>query len=178
MSILRTPRLALRPPETRDVSQIVVGCSDVEVARYIPVIPVPYTERDAYEWLAGADERWRTSRERSFAITLVDEDELLGVVSVRLRPGGSMGYWLLPHVRSRGLMSEAVSAVAQQARSQHGLHDLFITAHPENIASQRVAEKAGFIRAGLVEHEPLFADGVRIAVRFEQGPDEPHRTFD
>ncbi len=168
VSVLKTPRLVLRPPEDRDVPAIVVGCSDVAVGRYIPVIPVPYSERDARDWLAGANERYRRSRERSLAITLVEDDELVGVVTIRLRLGGSIGYWMGPHTRGRGLMSEAVDAVVQWAGEQYGLRDLFITAHPENVASQRVAEKAGFIRVGTVEHEPPFRDGMRQAFRFEQ----------
>jgi RimJ/RimL family protein N-acetyltransferase len=168
VSGLRTLRLVLRPPNVGDVPAIVAGCSDPEVARYIPLIPAPYTGEDARRWLSGADERWRTSRERSLAITIPDDDELLGVVSVRVRPGGSIGYWLRPQSRGRGLMTEAVCAVTEWARTEHGLRDLSLTAHPGNLASQRVAEKAGFIRVGLVEHEPAFGDGTRQALRFEQ----------
>ena len=40
----------------------------IPVARYIPVIPVPYTEEDAREWLGGLDER-RGQGEHAFAIT-------------------------------------------------------------------------------------------------------------
>lgn len=91
MSGLRTVRLVLRPPNRGDAPAIVAGCSDAEVVRYVAVIPVPYTEREAYRWLSGAAERWRASRERSLAVTQLDNDELLGVVSVRLHPGGSIG---------------------------------------------------------------------------------------
>jgi RimJ/RimL family protein N-acetyltransferase len=166
--VLRTNRLVLRPPAERDVPAIVAGCSDPDVGRYIPVIPVPYTDRDARDWLAGAEQRFRASGEHSFAIALIGEDELLGVVSVRLRPGGSIGYWLRPHARGRGLMTEAVRAVASWAWEEHEIRDLFITAHPDNVASQRVAHGAGFVGVGVVEHEPPFRDGTRRAMRFEQ----------
>jgi RimJ/RimL family protein N-acetyltransferase len=105
MTLTRTARLTLRPIEARDAPPIVAGCSDSEVARYIPVMPVPYAESDAREWLAGAEEHWRTERERSFAVTFTDEGELLGVVSVRLRPDGSVGYWMRPEARGQGIMS-------------------------------------------------------------------------
>jgi RimJ/RimL family protein N-acetyltransferase len=169
VSVLRTSRLLLRAPADRDVPAIVTGCSDPVVALYIPVIPVPYTEGDAREWLAGADQRWRRDRERSLAITSIDEDdELLGVVSADLRPGGSVGYWMRADARGRGLMSEALIAVVQWAEEQHGLGGLFLTAHPENLASQRVAEKAGFTKVGIVEHDPVFRDGTTHALRFER----------
>ena len=41
VDVLRTSRLVLRAPEERDVPAIVSGCSDPEVARYVPVIPAP-----------------------------------------------------------------------------------------------------------------------------------------
>jgi RimJ/RimL family protein N-acetyltransferase len=166
--VIRTPRLVLRPPEERDVPAIVAGCSDPEVPRFIPLIPVPYTEADARDWLAGEAARRRDGAEHAFAITRPDEDVLLGVISVRVRPGGSIGYWLCADARGQGLMPEAVVAVVAWARDEHGIDDLHITAHPDNLASQRVAEKAGFTRIGLVHHEPSFRDGLSRAVRFEQ----------
>jgi RimJ/RimL family protein N-acetyltransferase len=165
--LVRTPRLVLRPPADRDVPAIVTGCGDAEVARYIPAMPVPYTEADARRWLAGVDGRWQGSRECSFAITLAGDDQLLGVITIRLRPGGSIGYWLRPEVRGRGLMTEALEALVQWANDEHDLRDFFLTTHPDNIASQRAAEKAGFVRTGLVEHDAPFADGERQAVRFD-----------
>jgi len=44
---------------------------------------------------------------------------------------------------------------------------LLLTTHPENTASQRVAERAGFRRVGMTEHDPPFRDGATMAVLFE-----------
>jgi dipeptidase E len=160
--IIRTPRLVLREPDLRDIPRIVAGCSDPDVPRFIPFVPAPYTERDAREWLAAAP-----PDERRFAIS-EDGGELLGVISVRLRPGGSLGYWLHADARGRGLAAEALRAVVEWAREAHGLTDLFLTTHPDNVASQRVAEQAGFVCVALVDHEPPFADGRTDALRFER----------
>ena len=153
--LIRTPRLVLREPDPRDIPQIVAGCSDPGVARYIPLIPVPYTERDAREWLARDDER-------AFAIT-EGGGELLGVVSVRPRPGGSLGYWLRAGARGHGLAAEALRAVVAWT----GRDDLFLTTHPDNVASQRVAERAGFVCVALVDHDPPFPNGRSDTLRFE-----------
>ncbi len=169
MHALATERLRLRAVAQRDVAAIVEGCSDPCVSRYIPVIPSPYGEQDALAWLATAPQRAQTAQEHSLAIaTAADADELLGIVTVRLRDGGSIGYWLRASHRGRGLMSEAVAAVADSAINEYGVKGLCITTHPDNVASQRVAERAGFVQTGIVDHEPPFRDGVRQAVRFER----------
>jgi RimJ/RimL family protein N-acetyltransferase len=165
--MIRTRRLLLREPAERDVPAIVAGCSDPDVPRYIPLIPSPYSEADARGWLAGLAERRATDAEHTFAITRAEEDELLGVITVRLRPGGSIGYWLRPEARGAGVMTEALAAVVAWARDEHGIGSLFLATHPDNLASQRVAERAGFVRAGDIDHAPAFADGLSRAVRFD-----------
>jgi RimJ/RimL family protein N-acetyltransferase len=91
------------------------------------------------------------------------------VVTVRLREGGPVGYWLAPEARGRGVMTEALRDVVSWAREEHGIGRLVLTTHPDNVASQRVAERAGFVRVGLTEHEPPFRDGTAHAVLFELG---------
>ena len=80
-----------------------------------------------------------------------------------------MGYWLAPWARRRGVMTLALRAVVEWATRVHGVDRLFLTTHPENVASQRVAERGGFTRVGLTEHQPPFRDGVTNAVLFELG---------
>jgi RimJ/RimL family protein N-acetyltransferase len=89
------------------------------------------------------------------------------VVTVRLAEGGTVGYWLAPEARGRGVMTEALRAVVSWAREEHGIRRLVLTTHPDNVASQRVAERAGFVRVGLTEHAPPFRDGTAHAVLFE-----------
>jgi RimJ/RimL family protein N-acetyltransferase len=45
---------------------------------------------------------------------------------------------------------------------------LHIAAHPQNVASQRVAERAGFVRVGITPHSSRFHDGTGDVVRFER----------
>lgn len=60
-----------------------------------------------------------------------------------------IGYGINPEYEGKGLMTEAVSAVVYWASQQPGV--LFIEAEtqPDNIASQRVLEKAGFVSKGV-----------------------------
>jgi len=145
----------------------VAACCDSQIPRFIPFIPLPYSEQDGRSFLAEAERKWKGSDERTFAIVEYQSDRFLGVVTIRLRDGGSLGFWLSRDARGRGVMTEAVKAVVNWARGEHGIERLYITAHPDNVASQRVAEKAGFVRVGITQHEPPFRDGTRTAIRFE-----------
>jgi RimJ/RimL family protein N-acetyltransferase len=98
---LRAGNLLLRPPEERDLDAIVEGCRDPDVPRFIPFVPIPYTEDDARAFLADVREAWRTTPERTFAVVDAVTDEFLGIVTVRLREGGSVGYWLKREARGR-----------------------------------------------------------------------------
>lgn len=164
---IRVGDLLLRPPDPGDLPGVVAACCDPEIPRFIPFIPPSYTEEDGRTWLAKVERRWQGSEERTFAIVEYEGDRFLGVVTIRLHEGGSIGFWLGREGRGRGVMTEAVKAVVNWARGQHGIERLYITAHPDNLASQRVAEKAGFVRVGITQHEPPFRDGTRKAIRFE-----------
>src|SRR5437763_1666850 len=59
-----------------------------------------------------------------------------------------IGYWLIERARGRGLGSRAVALVARWAVTEAGLARVEALVEPENIASQRVLEKAGFRREG------------------------------
>jgi RimJ/RimL family protein N-acetyltransferase len=157
--------LVLRPPVAADVPAVTAACQDEDIARFLPLIPRPYREEDARTWLAMTQRGWRAeAAEKAFAITR--DGTFLGVVSLRPHAGG-IGYWLAREARGAGVMSRAVAAVIEWGRAEHGVTDFHLLAHPDNVASQRVAEKLGFRRAGVVDHSPAFADGTTRAVRFE-----------
>jgi RimJ/RimL family protein N-acetyltransferase len=167
---LRAGDLVLRPPVDADVPAVTAACQDEDIARFLPLIPRPYRESDARTWLAMTERGWAgETDEKAFAITR--SGEFLGVVS--LRPGvGGIGYWLKVSARGAGVMSRAVAAIIDWGRAEHGVAVFHLLAHPDNVASQRVAEKLGFERVGTVTHSPAFSDGTSRAVRFELAADD------
>jgi RimJ/RimL family protein N-acetyltransferase len=164
---LRTERLLLRPLRREDAGAIAAGCADPDVPRFIPLVPRDYTLADAERFLDVVLAVAPDDPERTFAIADGSSDELLGIATVRVREGGSVGYWLAPEARGRGLATEAVRALVEWVTGDQRVRWLTLTAHPDNAASQRVAEKAGFRRLGLVPHELAFQDGTTLAEGFE-----------
>jgi ribosomal-protein-serine acetyltransferase len=63
---------------------------------------------------------------------------------------GEVGYWIRTDRTGRGYATEAVEAVVDFAFARVGLYRLELRAGVENVASQRVAEKAGFRREGVL----------------------------
>lgn len=93
----------------------------------------------------------RNGRSYSFAIwlerQLIGQISLGGVIYGAMR-GGHIGYWIDKNFINRGYTTRAVEALTQYAFEELKLHRIEINLRPENTASQRVAEKAGFILEG------------------------------
>ena len=159
---LRGDGILLRRPEAADVDAIVAACSDEEIVRYIPLMPVPYERADAEWWIDHADEAWADGSAYPFVIVDADTGRLLGAIEVRPEKG-DLGYWLARSARGRGVCTRALRLILEW----HMERPLWLSTHPENSASQRVAERAGFRRVGLISHDPPFRDGTTQAVRYE-----------
>lgn len=167
---LRKDDIVLRPFSAGDVSGIVEACRDEDTARFVPHIPVPYTEDDARRYVDETRE-WASSGDRiPLAIADAETDALLGAIDVRLGEEGSIGYWIAPSARNRGVATRALELLSRWAGREGGVNRLLLTTHPDNVASQRVAEKAGFRRTGVVERHLRFRDGTDQVVVFELLP--------
>jgi RimJ/RimL family protein N-acetyltransferase len=73
---------------------------------------------------------------------------------------GEVAYVVAPTARGRGLATAAVRMVSRWALGDLGLARLQISVHPDNTPSLRVAERAGYVREGMVRSLKLIR-GVR-----------------
>lgn len=164
---LRDGDLLLRQPTSSDVDALVEACQDPELGRFIPNFPSPYAADDARGWISRAN---RTSAQKTLVIVDARTSRLLGAIEVRLGEVGSIGYWVRADARGRGVATRALRLLALWAVTQGGVERLELTTHPENVASQRVAEKAGFRREGILRAHTRFAEGRRDSVMFSLLP--------
>jgi ribosomal-protein-serine acetyltransferase len=143
--------IALRAFARSDVPWIVEACQDPEIPRFT-LVPHPYEESHASEWIAGQTDE-RASGE-ALALAIVDGDEPLGSVGLlridwnHLR--GEIGYWIAPWGRGRGAATRAVRLLAAHGFAACGLQRIEIIPYTDNRASQRVAEKVGAEREGVM----------------------------
>ena len=142
--ILADGDLLLRPPSEDDVPALVEALQDPEIPRWTRV-PDAYTEEDARAWLA-------LPGEDPFLVVDRETGELLG--GVGLRGGedsvGEIGYWVKREARGRGVAPRAVRLVSEWGLRERGLARISLFTEPENTASQRAAEKAGYRREGVL----------------------------
>jgi RimJ/RimL family protein N-acetyltransferase len=141
---LEDDELLLREPTEEDVPALTHALQDPEIPRWTRV-PSPYTEDDARAWLAS------TGEDR-FLIVDRETGELLGGVGLRDPEDGvaEVGYWVKREARGRGVAPRAVRLVSEWGLRERGLARISLMTEPENTASQRVAEKAGYRREGLL----------------------------
>jgi RimJ/RimL family protein N-acetyltransferase len=168
---LRDEVIVLRVLDETDVPMITLACQDPSTTRFTLTIPSPYTEAHAREYVAqcrDADPAESCPR----AIADATTGALLGAIDVRLGEIGSVGYWVVPEARGRGVATRALVLTSRWALSQGGVERLELTTHPENVASQRVAEKAGFTREGVLRSRHRFREGRRDSVLFSLLPSD------
>ena len=124
----------------------------------LPVIPFGspalenQTERPTfYQMVRLLNHEARAGRSYSFLIwsgaNMVGQVTMGGVMYGALR-GAHIGYWIDRNFTNKGLTTQAVKLVSGFGFAELGLHRIEINVRPENAASCRVAEKAGFVMEG------------------------------
>jgi len=146
--------VTLRPWRADDAAELVAALDgDDEVARWLDSIPQPYTRADANAWLAQAILAWGERTGCPFAIVDAATGGLLGGMGLRwtdrINQVGEVGYWVREDARGHGVTSRALHLVAEWAFWTAGCERLVLRADTENVPSQRVAERAGFVREGI-----------------------------
>jgi RimJ/RimL family protein N-acetyltransferase len=138
-----------------DVAAVTRACQDPEIPRWTAGIPEPYEEHHAREWIALHDRFWDQEGRATFAFCDASRGELLGsmtLADVDFAAGSAVaGYWAAPWARIRGATTRALTLICQWGFDVLHLRVVSLMTLPGNIASERVAQKAGFVLAGVLE---------------------------
>lgn len=171
---VRTPRLTLRPGWREDAPALARAIADPRIVTMLSRAPWPYGLSDAQAFLALPERRG----EPRFVICqhIGDRTEIIGGIGVDRDEAGEreLGYWLAPHAWGRGLMTEAARAVVRTLAESLHVERLVAGHFPDNPASGRVLEKAGFIRTGETRARPSVARGAVVpCIMYARSPDLP-----
>jgi RimJ/RimL family protein N-acetyltransferase len=123
---------------------------DEETVRRFGRWPRTSTEATVQDTITGWARNWETSGPiRAFAIREQATGRLLGGCELRIQPRGSahVTYWTSAGYRGHGHATRGLTLLLSYARSI-GFDEIEAHIAPDNHASCRVAEKAGFRRSG------------------------------
>jgi len=121
-------------------------------------LPYPYTVECAEEWyrntIAPSDGKTCVAR------SIFADGRPAGDISIRqkgdvYRCDAEIGYVLLDEFKGRGVMTEAVRMICKEAFENLGILRISASVYSPNIASQRVLEKNGFIREGIMKNSVI-----------------------
>jgi RimJ/RimL family protein N-acetyltransferase len=159
-AVLVTKRLFMRMPTRDDIPALSRLVSDPLIARYTSQIRYPYTPPDA--------RRFVESCALDPAPHVAAHFLLIPRANPRLIAGGAgfgweigglpeIGYWVSASYRGRGFASEAVQALLYRIFTGSTAEIVSAACYPDNAASLRVLERAGFRRSGRgMRHSLMF----------------------
>ena len=146
--VVRTARLVLRPPRQDDVDDILRASQDPESQRWLP-IPVPYTRHDAAAFVA---QRIEERAEGRGLLCVVEADgRLVGSAGLHFPQsllGPGVGYSIAPWARGQGYAVALVQGPGPSLRGSGSTGVLRLLADVNNVPSQHVALRAGFVEEG------------------------------
>lgn len=150
--------------------------SIAEVSAWLPWCHENYSIEESRDFIASRSHASDNDEWYSFGIFEKETGRLLGGVGLifinRVHQMANLGYWVRTSAVGHGVATRATCLVARFAFEQLGLHRIEIVAAVGNIASQRVAEKAGAVREGVLRKRLLINRDSQDAVMFSLTPED------
>lgn len=173
--VVETDRLVLGEWTAADVDAYARVCAIPEAMRFMwPARPATAAE-SAYG-VQQLREHWRRWGFGHWAVHEKESGRFVGRTGIKrhddwpLDPDNTEVGWLYdPAVWGRGYATEAARAVVRWCFEELGRPQVISIAHPDNVASQRVMEKAGLAFAGRM----IWAERNLDVVWFQRSASEP-----
>jgi RimJ/RimL family protein N-acetyltransferase len=159
--VLSDGTIRLEPLAEQHLPGLAALGHDVDVQRYT-YVPSPWVDGFERTWLARY-ERGHEDRSRAgFAIVDEADGAFLGLIALvqidREGREAEAGYIVAPQARGRGIAARALRLLTDWALQELELERVELRITAGNVASERVAERSGFLR-----------EGVLRSVHFKQG---------
>jgi ribosomal-protein-serine acetyltransferase len=153
-------RFMLRPFRRRDAEELTeaVQASQIELNEWLPWAHLGYVKSDAANYIRDSMKSWREERAYDFTVRRLDDPgRHVGNISVwfisRSFKTGEIGYWVRTDGTSQGIATEVAARAVQIAFDELKMHRVILRIAVGNRASERVAEKLGFFREGILREE-------------------------
>ena len=160
-----TERFVLRPFRRKDIDPLfrAVTASKPELAEFLPWAATPYTRARAASFVKDSIQSWRETRAYDFAIRRPHAPgRHIGNVSLwhlsRPSRSGEIGYWIRTDETGSGIATEVAQAALRIGFRELGMHKVVLRIALGNLPSERVADKLGFVREGVLREEIKVGD--------------------
>jgi RimJ/RimL family protein N-acetyltransferase len=170
--------LLIRPLRQEDAGALyeAVRESISEVSLWLPWCHQNYSIEETREFIGSRELASQGGEWYSFGIFEKDGGGFLGGVGInfinRTHEMANLGYWVRTAAAGRGVATMATRLAARFGFEELGLHRIEIVAAVGNIASQRVAEKAGAKREGVLRKRLLIHGESLDAMLFSLVPED------
>jgi [ribosomal protein S5]-alanine N-acetyltransferase len=149
---IETDRLRLRQPDLADPAAIFQAYTqDLEVCRFMVWTPHA-SESATREFIESCIKDWTAGSRLAYVIVEQGANTAIGMIEARmLGTTVEIGYVLARPHWGKGLMPEAITALAAAVLENPGSYRVQAVCDVDNIGSQRALEKSGFTREGKLE---------------------------
>jgi ribosomal-protein-serine acetyltransferase len=150
--------ITLRPYGVEDVDSLYEAARESipEMTPWMPWCHRDYSIQESKDWISLRFEEWEKGNTYDFAITYAETGKYLGgcgLNGIHREPDiANLGYWVRTSATKKGVATAATLLLADFGINELKLKRIEIVVDVDNKASQRVAEKSGAIREGILRN--------------------------
>ena len=165
---LETPRLVLREIGLDDAEAIQAYAADPVVLRHVPW--GPNTLEQTRQFCAEHAQHPKTPNRSIYelAINIKPDSVAVGALGLRVQSienrEAALGYVLHPAHWGKGIVTEAARRMLEFGLDELGMHRIYATAAPENVASLKVLARLGMLVEGTLRQNMRIKQGYRDSV--------------
>lgn len=157
--------LTLRRARPGDVADVREVYAEADIRRRMLWDDQEPDEAEALANIERSERAWAEGTAAAFRVVV--DGRVVGGVNLRLSEydTAEASYFLRASARGRGLGTRALLLAVDWGFRELGLARIFLRVDIDNVASVRLAERAGFLEEGLERQSAAYADGRRFDSR-------------
>ena len=150
--------ITLRPYREEDADSLFEAARESipEMTPWMPWCHRDYSIQESRDWISSCLEKWDQDGEYNFAITDSSTGRYLGgcgLNGIHREPDiANLGYWVRTSATKKGVATTSTLLLADFGIKELKLKRIEIVVDVDNKASQRVAEKSGATREGILRN--------------------------
>jgi RimJ/RimL family protein N-acetyltransferase len=173
------PRVLIRPFVMED-AEALYGAIVESRERLLPWMPWAtghQTVDETREYITRVRAAWQAGDDVNGGVFTLEGQHLLGALGLHSRnwevPSFEIGYWVRTGAEGHGYIGEAVALITELVANDLGAQRIVIRCDVRNRRSAAVAERAGFVREGLLRNEMRSPSGdLRSTYVYSLTPDD------